>query len=62
MEVSLAHWRKSSYSRVNNYCVECSVSPGVTALRDSKHPDAAMLAFSSTEWSAFIRSACSGEL
>ncbi len=50
-------WRKSSYSGVNNYCVEVADLPGATAVRDSKHPEAGVLCFSSAEWVAFLRMA-----
>ena len=30
-------WRKSSYSGVNNYCVEVADLPALLAVRDSKH-------------------------
>lgn len=48
-------WRKSSYSGANNNCVEVSNLPDVTAVRDSKHPDAAVLVFPATEWTAFLQ-------
>jgi hypothetical protein len=62
VEVSLAHWRKSSYSGVNGGCVEAAVLPQATAVRDSKHPEAAVLSFPAAEWSAFLRSALAGRL
>ena len=54
VEVSLPHWHKSSHSGVNENCPEVANLPGTTALRDSKHPDAAVLTFPSTEWEAFL--------
>ena len=56
VEVSLPHWRRSSHSGVNNNCVEVANLPGTTALRDSKHPDAAVLTFPAAEWRAFVAS------
>ncbi|WP_460059529.1 DUF397 domain-containing protein, partial [Thermobifida fusca] len=47
----------SSYSGVNNYCVEVADLPGATAVRDSKHPEAGVLRFPSAEWVAFLRMA-----
>jgi hypothetical protein len=50
------HWRKSSYSNgAGGECVEVAeVIGGGRAVRDSKNPDAGILRFSSTEWSAFL--------
>jgi len=62
VEVSLIQWRKSSYSGVNQNCVEVADLSGATAVRDSKHPDAAVLSFPAAEWSAFLRSALAGRL
>ena len=56
VEVSLPHWRKSSHSGVNENCLEVANLPSTTALRDSKHPDAAVLTFPATEWGAFVTS------
>jgi hypothetical protein len=49
-------WRKSSYSQhSDSYCVEARVAgPGEVAVRDSKDPDGPHLAFSVSEWTAFI--------
>lgn len=56
VEVSLPHWRKSSHSGQHNNCLEVADLPSTTALRDSKHPDAAVLTFPATEWGAFVAS------
>lgn len=48
-------WRKSSYSGATNNCVEVSNLPNATAVRDSKHPDAAVLVFPATKWTAFLQ-------
>ncbi|MEY9213225.1 DUF397 domain-containing protein [Thermobifida halotolerans] len=50
-------WRKSSYSGGRENCVEVADLPGATAVRDSKHPEAAVLAFPVSEWAAFVRAA-----
>ncbi len=54
-------WRKSSYSGQHNNCVEVADLPGGAAVRDSKHPRAAVLAFPSSEWSAFLLGLRKGE-
>ncbi|WP_106584686.1 DUF397 domain-containing protein [Murinocardiopsis flavida] len=54
VEVSLASWRTSSYSGTNANCVEVSDLPGSSAVRDSRHPQDAVLPFPSTEWAAFV--------
>jgi hypothetical protein len=40
MDLSIASWRKSSYSTGGgNNCVEVAAVPGAVAVRDSKDPD-----------------------
>ncbi|AAZ54746.1 hypothetical protein JCM3263A_12090 [Thermobifida fusca] len=55
-------WRKSSYSGRDYNCVEVADLPGATAVRDSKNPDAAVLAFPTAEWVAFLQAARSKHL
>ncbi|WP_017624450.1 DUF397 domain-containing protein [Nocardiopsis chromatogenes] len=45
---------KSSYSSDRVECVEVAPLPVGAALRDSKHPDRAVLGFPSSEWHAFL--------
>ncbi|MDA2811703.1 DUF397 domain-containing protein [Nocardiopsis sp. RSe5-2] len=47
-------WRKSSYSGGRENCVEVVSLPEAMAARDSKSPEAAVLAFPPSEWSAFL--------
>ncbi|GAA3749435.1 hypothetical protein HDA32_001133 [Spinactinospora alkalitolerans] len=47
-------WRKSSYSGGRENCIEVADLPDASAIRDSKRPDAAVLVFSTAEWSAFL--------
>ncbi len=69
MDLTGAHWRKSSYSSGNGgACVEVAVVPGskegsdrVIALRDSKHPDGPALIFTPAEWEAFTAGTRDGE-
>ena len=51
---SAANWRKSSYSGQGGQdCVEVADLAPVIAVRDSKNPDGAPLAFSRSAWAAF---------
>ncbi|MFV2195043.1 DUF397 domain-containing protein [Nocardiopsis sp. LOL_012] len=51
-----AVWRKSSYSNGERNCVEvCDLADGQHLMRDSKHPEAGVLGFDVSEWSAFVR-------
>lgn len=52
------NWRKSSYSGPDdgNNCVEISTTPTHTAIRDSKAPVRATLAFPAGAFTAFIES------
>ena len=56
-------WRKSSFSGSNGgACVEVAELPdGGRAVRDSKNPDGARLAFTAGEWAAFVAGAKDGE-
>lgn len=51
------HFRKSSYTGVNNNCVEVADLPCGAAVRDSKHPDRGHLPFPAAEWDAFLTAA-----
>ena len=63
MDVSSAMWRKSSYSGGNGgACVEFAVlRDGGLAVRDSKDPEGARLAFTADEWAAFTAGVRAGE-
>jgi hypothetical protein len=50
-------WRRSSYSGSNGDCVEVGWSdPEGVAVRDSKQPAGATLAFPTSAWQAFLAS------
>ncbi|WP_116215917.1 DUF397 domain-containing protein [Streptomyces olivoreticuli] len=50
-----ARWRKSSYSGLENDCVEVADGfPGFVPVRDSKTPDVPAIILGSGAWSAFV--------
>ncbi|GAB2656676.1 DUF397 domain-containing protein [Saccharopolyspora gloriosae] len=49
------HWRKSSHSGEESNCVEVARAPGIVAVRDSKAPRSATLAFTPELWTTFLR-------
>jgi Domain of unknown function (DUF397) len=62
IDLSGAVWRKSTRSSMQgNNCVELARAPGVYAVRDSKHPDGALLVFDRDEWCAFVDSVKNAE-
>lgn len=55
-------WRKASFSGASDNCVEVAHTPdGGRAVRDSKNPTGPMLAFTPSEWDAFIAGVKVGE-
>lgn len=56
-----SHWRKSSYSALQD-CVEVRHAPdGHVEMRDTKDRDAGALAFSESEFAAFLAGIKAGE-
>jgi len=54
MELSRITWRKATYSSSNGgACIEVGTAPQSIAVRDSKDPDGAILAFSPHDWQRF---------
>lgn len=55
-------WFKSSRSSGSGQCVTAArLENGGMAIKDSKHPDGAVLTFSRGEWQAFIEGVKDGE-
>jgi hypothetical protein len=74
MDLSSVVWRKSGRSTNGGDCVEVAVVPGDPAvaghkadadelylIRDSKDPDGPALAFTPSEWNAFVGGVKDGE-
>ena len=63
MDLTLADWRKSSYSGTNGgNCVEVAKNlPGVVAVRDSKDPAGPALVFTLGDWHTFTAGLRGGE-
>ena len=60
--ISGLSWVKSSLSFSNSNCVEVASLPeGGIAVRNSRHPDGPVLAFTPGEWHAFLGGARNGE-
>jgi hypothetical protein len=61
MDLSKAHWQKSSMSTTGPYSVEVAFfGDGAVALRDSKDKKRPPLRFTEAEWMAFGAPACPG--
>ena len=57
-----AQWHKSTRSGNAGDCVEVATNlPDVVAVRDTKNRDGGTLAFTHTEWTAFLTGAKAGD-
>ncbi|WP_298179463.1 DUF397 domain-containing protein [Saccharomonospora sp.] len=54
-------WFKSSFSANTDNCVEFRRTPDGVEVRNSKRPDAGTVAYTDSEWKAFIAGAKNGE-
>ena len=63
-ELARTTWRKSNRSNdgVDGACIEVAELADHVVLRDSKHPAGLVLAFSYTEWRAFLADVRTGQL
>jgi hypothetical protein len=63
-DLSSAIWRKSTRSGNGGNCVEVAtnlIDTHGVLVRDSKHPDQAVLRFTRAEWTAFVGGVHDGE-
>ncbi|WP_433470818.1 DUF397 domain-containing protein [Saccharomonospora azurea] len=54
-------WRKSSFSGNQGDCVEFRRIEGGVEVRNSKRPDEASVAYTDSEWRAFVAGVKAGE-
>jgi hypothetical protein len=64
VDLSLAVWRKSTFSNGNGgNCVEVARNlSGIVAIRDSKDPEGPVLAFTPDQWRTFVGAIRGGQL
>ncbi|WP_175409542.1 DUF397 domain-containing protein [Streptomyces sp. TRM64462] len=63
IDVSAAHWRKSSYSNQDGgNCVEVADNLRTVPVRDSKAPHGPVLVFQADAWSSFVAAISHGGL
>ncbi|MEV0294393.1 DUF397 domain-containing protein [Nocardia sp. NPDC050710] len=62
VDLSGAHWFKSTYSETSGQCVEVAFLDGdKVGVRDSKNPTGPALIFTPGEWTAFTAGVTDGE-
>ncbi|UGT66896.1 DUF397 domain-containing protein [Nocardia gipuzkoensis] len=61
VDLSGAHWFKSTHSSAGSECVEIAhLDGGRVGVRDSKNPHGGVLVFTPLEWDAFVSGARDG--
>lgn len=61
-DLSVAAWRKSSFSNGTGACVEVApLDDGRIAVRNSNHPEAGVVFFTPAEMDAYIKGVKAGE-
>ena len=53
-DLSLAQWRKSSYSGNSGNCVEVAITGSLIGIRDSKNPSGPTLMVTREYWREFL--------
>ncbi|MFF7994982.1 DUF397 domain-containing protein [Kitasatospora xanthocidica] len=62
LDLSGAHWRKSTHSGQGGQCVEVADGfTGIVPVRDSKDPSGPALVFPSSAWQSFVTAVRTGE-
>jgi hypothetical protein len=62
LQLAAASWRISSFSGNNGTCVQVATLPdGRIAVRNSNHPDAGVVLFTTAEMTAWIHGVKAGE-
>ncbi|MBF6464231.1 DUF397 domain-containing protein [Nocardia beijingensis] len=63
VDLSAAHWFKSSYSSAEKDCVEVALlREGSVGVRDSKNPTGPALVFRPSDWDSFTARITNGQL
>ncbi|OLT17655.1 DUF397 domain-containing protein [Pseudonocardia sp. CNS-139] len=62
-DATASNWHKSTFSGVENGCVEVGSAPGIVGVRDTKlGTNSPVLVFTTAEWAAFLTAVKNGQL